>query len=319
MNDVTCLGILVADIIVPVNELPEDGKLSLVSHIALYTGGCAANTGIDLAKLGIKTAIIGKMGNDGFGQFFFNEFKRFNIHTSAITVQDGLSTSASVVMLNQNGERSFLHALGANATLTMEDIDFSVIESSKILFVAGALLMPRLDGEPTAEILKHAQERGVFTALDTAWDSTGRWMEAIAPCLPHLDLFIPSIEEAQALSGETDVQKMAEVFLHKGTKLVVIKMGNKGCYIQSSLGEKHIVGTYRKIKPVDTTGAGDSFVAGFLTGILKGWDLKTCGKFANAVGTHCIMQVGASAGIKSFEEIFAFMTHNDEEVECVEC
>jgi sugar/nucleoside kinase (ribokinase family) len=100
---------------------------------------------------------------------------------------------------------------------------------------------------------------------------------------------------------------MADLFLAEGVKLAVIKLGKNGCFVKSSSGEKYLLPTYTDMKPVDTTGAGDSFVAGFLAGILKGWDLHECGRFANAVGTHCVMKVGASNGIKSLEETLEFM------------
>jgi sugar/nucleoside kinase (ribokinase family) len=92
-----------------------------------------------------------------------------------------------------------------------------------------------------------------------------------------------------------------------GPKVVVIKLGKDGCFIKTKEGEKYIIPTYDRIKPVDTTGAGDSFCAGFLTALVKGKSLVDCGKFANAVGTHCIMAKGASTGIKSEAEILKFM------------
>lgn len=308
MFDVTCLGNLVADALVkPVDAMPEEGKLQLVDQLELNTGGCATNSAIALAKLGMTPAIIGKIGNDGFGNYMLSELRRWGVNTSGLKMEYGLATSASVVMINSRGERSFWHCLGANAQFGEEDIDFSIIKNSRILFVAGALLMPKLDGEPTARLLEQAQRSGVYTALDTAWDSTGRWMRAIAPCLPYLDLFAPSLEEAEMLTGKQDVKEMADQFISMGVKLVVIKMGSRGCFIKHSNGQKYSIPTYTRIKPVDTTGAGDSFVAGFLTGMLKGFDLYKCGKLANAVGTHCVMKVGASNGIKSLDETLKFM------------
>lgn len=308
MFDVACVGVICADVPVkPVDSLPAEGKLELVQQLGLHTGGCAANTAIDLAKLGFKPAILGKIGNDGFGSFIKSAFLQHEVNVSGLKTDDDTNTSASVVFVGKSGERSFLHCLGSNAVLTENDIDFTVVAQSKILFVAGALLLPAFDGEPTARMLQRAREKGIYTVLDTAWDSTGRWMKAIRPCLPHLDLFIPSFEEAQELSGRQNPEDMADVFLSEGVKLIVIKLGKDGCFIKSSKGEKHLLPTYTDIKPVDTTGAGDSFVAGFLAGILKGWDLYSCGKFANAVGTHCIMKVGASEGIKSLDETLEFM------------
>lgn len=308
MFDVACLGILVADAVTKtVDEMPEKGKLSAVDSLTLHIGGCASNASVDLAKIGLKAAIVGNVGDDGFGEFLKNSLVKENVNTDGLKVKPGVNTSASVVLVSSNGERSFLHCIGSNASLTYEDIDFDIIKNSKILFVAGTNLMPNFDGEPCSRVLKKAREMGVYTALDTAWDTTGRWMEIVKPCLPYLDLFIPSYDEARLIAGKDDVEDIADVFLAQGVKLAVIKTGKDGCFIKNSDGEKYSIPTYTDIKAVDTTGAGDSFAAGFIAGLVEGWDLLKCGKFANAVGTHCVMQVGATTGIKSKEEILEFM------------
>lgn len=312
MCDVVCIGILVADAIAkPVDCIPDRGKLGLVDRIELHTGGCAVSSAIDMAKIGIKPALIGKIGNDGFGSFISGMLKKEKVDITGLVVGEKSSTSASIVLSDSGGERTFLHCLGANAEFTDSDVDFGIIENSKIVFIAGTMLMPSFDGHPCARVLKRAQEMGKYTVLDTAWDSKGRWMNVLKPCMQYIDLFIPSYEEAVQLSGETEPENIADVFISMGVKLAVIKLGKDGCFIKAGNGEKHLIPTYSDIKPVDTTGAGDSFVAGFLTGLTKGWSLFECGKFANAVGTHCVMAMGASAGIKPLEEIKAFMSRYD--------
>lgn len=311
MYDVACVGILVADAIArTVDNLPDKGKLDLVDKIELFTGGCAANSAIDMAKMGLNAAIIGKIGNDGFGKFIWNSLKDEKVDVKGLAIGEGSSTSASLVTVDSNGERSFMHCVGANGEFSINDIDFDIIENSKIVFVAGTMLMPTFDGMQCAQFLKKAKEAGRYTVLDTAWDSKGRWMNVLKPCMEYIDLFIPSIEEAEKLSGRTEPEEIADVFLSMGVKTAVIKLGKKGCFIKDSKGEKHLIPTYTKFKAVDTTGAGDSFVAGFLTGLTKGYNLYDCGVLGNAVGTHCVMAAGASTGIKSFEEITEFIKNN---------
>lgn len=307
MFDVCCLGILVADITaIPVDRLPSEGKLLFTDSISLGLGGCAANAAIDMQKIGLNTAVIGKVGSDAFGSFILNTLSDYKVDISGISRSEEIPTSSAFVLVNSKGERSFIHSPGTNGDFNEDDIDFSIIEKSKMLFIAGSLLMGKLDGEPTASLLKKAQEKGIYTVLDTAWDEKGRWMDVIKPCLPYIDLFIPSIEEAEMLSGKKDIREMAEVFLSNGVSLCVIKNGKSGCYIKNAQGEEYAIPAYI-VKAKDTNGAGDSFVAGFLTGISKGWDLKTCGRFANAVGAHCVSQVGTTAGVRSLEEIMHFM------------
>jgi sugar/nucleoside kinase (ribokinase family) len=308
MHEVTCLGIIVADVIAKtVDSLPPIGKLNLIDQLELHLGGCASNAAMDLKKIGIKTSVIGRVGNDGFGNFVINVMKRSGVDVEGIKVSNSSMTSASVVSVHSNGERSFMHHMGANADFSINDIDYSIIYSSKILFIAGALLMPDFDGAPTANVLEKVQKEGIITVMDTAWDSTGKWMQLIKPCLPYLDYFIPSLEEAEMISGKKDPEQIADVFIEEGVKTAVIKLGSKGCFIKNRKGEKYLIGAFNEIKVADTTGAGDSFAAGFVTGILKGWDLPMCGKFANAVGAHCVMEVGATSGIKELKEILQFI------------
>jgi sugar/nucleoside kinase (ribokinase family) len=312
MFDVLCVGILVADVMAkPVEIIPEKGKLELVDNITMFTGGCAVNAGIDLAKIGISTAIIGKIGDDGFGQFMDNQLRLNNVNTDGLVKDKNANTSASVVISSSDGERSFLHCLGANALFAESDVDYAIVKNSAIVFVAGTMLMPSFDGEDCALFLKKCKALGKTTALDTAWDSKGRWMKVLAPAMPYIDYFLPSIEEAVKLSGKTEPEEIADYFLALGPHTIAIKMGKKGCFVKSKTGEKFSMPTFERIKPVDTNGAGDSFCAGFLAGIAKGWSLHDSARFANAVGTHCVMKSGASTGIKSEAEIIKFMNDYD--------
>ncbi len=306
--DIVCVGILVADTIArTVQQLPEKGKLQQIDRIELFSGGCAANAAISMSKLGLNVSIIGKIGDDGFGHYIKNALQDVSVDITGLAIDATNGTSASVVTVDENGERSFLHYTGANAAFTKEDIDYHLIRDTDLVFVAGSFLMPKFDGGPCAAFLKESKEMGKFTALDTAWDATGRWMEVLEPCMKHIDLFMPSYEEAVKLSGKTEPQAISEVFMEMGVKTAVIKLGSDGCFINDISGEKYTIPAFTQIKAVDTTGAGDAFCAGFLTGIRKGWSLEKCGLFANAVGAYCVMAAGSTTGIRSFEEISDFI------------
>ncbi len=310
MPDIVCVGILVADAIARhVNHLPERGKLSLVDNIELFSGGCAASTAIALSRLGVSTAIIGKVGNDGFGRFLKSALQEEKVILDGLCIDPATGTSASVVTVDEQGERTFLHYTGTNAVFNREDISMELIDKCQIVFVGGAMLMPMFDGSGCADFLKTAKAMGKLTALDTAWDSTGRWMDVLKPCMQYIDLFMPSLEEAVQLSGKKEPEEIADVFLSMGNQNVVIKLGSKGCFIKNRKGEAYTVPAFN-VHAADTTGAGDCFCAGFLTGIHKRWNLKQCGIFANAVGAHSIMATGAITGIKSFEETIKFIQNN---------
>ncbi len=308
MPEVTCVGILVADVVgKPIEALPGRGKLALVDRMELHSGGCAANTGIGLAKLGVETAIIGKVGNDGFGDFLVRRFETFGIEVGGVSRDPAEATSATMVLVHADGERSFLHYLGANATLGLADVDFERVRHSKVLHIAGALVMPALDGAPTAELLRRAQAAGVITAFDTVWDARGRWMEVVAPCLPYVDYLLPSFEEARMLAGgREDPRDVAQFLLDAGAKVVGLKLGERGSYIRAQDGTTLTIPAL-PVQAIDALGAGDAYVAGFLAGVVRGWDLERCAHFANAVGACCVTALGATTGIRSFEETVAFL------------
>lgn len=308
MLDVVCVGILVADVVVQnIENLPETGMLQPVDRIELFSGGCASNAAIGMARLGLNVAVAGKIGDDGFGCFLKKTLTDEKVNIDSLCVDKNVNTSGSIVIIDKSGERSFLHYKGANAAFSVKDISHSIIEQAEIVFVAGTFLMPEFDGEQCASLLKKAKSMGKITALDTAWDASGKWMNVLRPCMEHIDLFMPSYDEAVCLSGKKEPEEIADVFLDMGVKTAVIKLGHKGCLIKDSSGEKHYIPAFEGIRAVDTTGAGDSFCAGFLTGIRKGWSLDKCGILANATGAHCVMATGSVTGIKSFEETMNFI------------
>ncbi len=299
--DVLCLGIFVADVLAkPIEKVPERGRLELFDEMELHSGGCANNTAIGLAKLGISSGAMGKIGDDGFGDFILRNLNENGVDTRGMTRAADANTSFTFVMIAPDGERSFLHYIGANATLRDEDINFDLIKECKILHVAGSFLLPGFDGIPTARVLMRAKELGVTTSLDTAWDSKGNWLKLLEPCLSHLDIFLPSIEEAKMITSLAEPKEIADVLLDYGIKIVGLKMGVEGSYVRTQDAELFFPAY--KVDTVDATGAGDAFVAGFLAGHIMGWDLEKTTKLANATGAACVTAIGCTAGIKSLDE-----------------
>lgn len=304
--DVVCAGILVADVVArPVKKFPEMGKLELAPEMGLHLGGCASNTGIDLAKLGISTGIIGKVGKDGFGDFLINEMRKYGLDTKGVKRDVELNTSGTMVFVLPDGERSFIHYIGANSKFTEKDIDYNLVKKAKIFYVAGFFLLPALEGKPIGRILKKVKQMGVTTALDTAWDSRGVWYKAIKFAFPYVDYFLPSIEEAKMISGRNTPDQICKFFLDKGVEIVGLKMGSRGSYLKTKDVAMEIPPF--KVKPVDATGAGDAFVAGFLAGLVKNLSLKKCAQLANAVGALATTGVGATSGVKTMAETSKFM------------
>ncbi len=312
MKKVLCIGSVTADVIVsPADSIPPPGTLRWVGSITTHVGGCAANAAIDLAKLGVPAALSCKVGEDAFGDFVIQTAEKHGVDSQFIVREKGLSTTVCVVCVGSDGERSFLYNPGSTSAFKKEDIPVKAPEDSDIVFVAGAMLLTAFDGAPCAALLREAKGKGKITVMDTAWDSENIWLPKIKETLPFLDWFMPSVEEASRCTGETDPIKIADNLFAMGVKNVIIKLGKDGALICPSGCAPTLLPTYQTVKAVDTTGAGDAFCAGFLAGLSQGWDTLRSGRFANAVGTHCVMTVGASDGVISIKETLQFMdTHS---------
>jgi sugar/nucleoside kinase (ribokinase family) len=309
--EVVSTGIFVADCVArPVIGTPAKGKLELVDSIGLYSGGSAASTGYSLARFGIKTAVIGRIGNDGFGDFMLNEANRHGA-TAMLERDKTAGTSSTLVTVDEDGERSFLHYIGANANLRPSDISLLELKSrgTKIIHVAGYFALPGMegiDGSPTRDMFAEARALGIQTSLDSVWDARGRWMQLIGTVLPETDFFCPNLHEARAITELPESAKPLEVaralFQAGVREIVALKMGEEGSFVMTKNGEHHMVGIAR-VPSIDGTGSGDAFIAGFLAARLKGLGLLEAAKCGNAAGAMCVRAVGAMTGITDWQEV----------------
>jgi sugar/nucleoside kinase (ribokinase family) len=195
--------------------------------------------------------------------------------------------------------------LGANAALTIEDINFEAIKQADFLHFGGTYLMPKLDGEPTREVLRFAKEHGVTTTLDLIAIERPDLLQVIEPCLPYVDYFMPGLEEARMISGLHDRQDVIRFFLDRGVGHTVFKMGAEGSSIATRDGEIRIPAY--KVPVVDSTGCGDAYCAGFIVGLSLGWDLERAGRLGTAASALVITGLGSDAGIVNLEQTIAFM------------
>lgn len=304
--DILCVGQMVADILVkPIDCIDFSVDTKRVEFIQIKNGGDCLNTAIDLAKLGNKVGFAGKVGDDSFGDFLLKTINNHGIDTSGLKVEKNASTSSVIVAINEKGERVFFYYGGTNDTFTYDDLELSVVDEYKIVHVGGTYNLPRFDGVGAAKLFELARSKGRITSMDVTWDTSGRWLGIIKPCLKHLDFFMPSINEAKYITGKDNPKEIAAFLQNEGVEIAVVKLGKDGCYVKDS-GKGFYFPAY-DVNVVDTTGAGDSFVAGFLTGISKGWDLEKCAEFASAVSAHCIQQVGATTGVPRYDDVVNFI------------
>jgi sugar/nucleoside kinase (ribokinase family) len=212
------------------------------------------------------------------------------------------------VLINSKGERSFIYNIGANIALSPSHFKWDLISKSQILHIAGVGLYSQLSGEQLKEVLKKSKRLGTSTSIDTALSPKGNNWNSISQALPFIDYFLPSLTEASALARIDNPTDIADIFLKEGVKVLLLKMGESGSYFATNEGHWHIF-PY-KVDVLDTCGAGDSSAAGFLTGILIGWEPLKAAQFANAVGATCVKAIGATTGILSFDETVNFIIDN---------
>ncbi|MDR7443303.1 MAG: carbohydrate kinase family protein [Armatimonadota bacterium] len=299
------VGIMVADVIVrTVDAWPELGRLRLVESIELQSGGLAHTTAITLAKLGVPTAAVGRVGADVFGGYLIERLRHHGVEPHVVE-DPAIGTSITVVAVAPGGERSFLHFVGANARLVPEDVPDHLLSAARILHLGGYFVLPGMDGPPAARLLARARAHGCRTSLDVAWDARGRWMEDLAPCLAHLDVLFANQDEVAQLAGTRDPQRAAAALRERGVGVVAVKLGERGAYVDAGSWQGWVPAF--DVPVVDTTGAGDAFCGGFLAAWLRGWSWEEVTRFANAVGALCVTAVGGTTGVRSFEETVDFL------------
>lgn len=298
-------GNMVADII----GRPIDGFASShgaghnkVRDVRLFTGGFACNVAIDLARLGVRTGIISRVGNDEWKDMMISRLEEHGVNLSGLTVDAKEQTSATIVCVDSSGERTFYHTLGAQRNFTADDIlrRGKHIAQAKVFAFGYYGLLPSFDKEMPGVFKKLKSRCNTKILLDTC-GSVGPTLPLLARSLPYVDFFIPSYHEARKLTNVTDPSDMVKVFRdHGAASLVGIKLGADGCLLDD--GQRSVrVPAFPVRRVVDTTGAGDSFLAGVITAYLRGMDLGSMARFANAVGSCCVQKLGASTGILSFE------------------
>jgi sugar/nucleoside kinase (ribokinase family) len=305
---IACFGLLVADCVTAVvDTLPERGTLRIVDRVELHVGGCAANTAISLAKLGADVSLIGGVGTDGLGDFVLHSARSAGVDTAGVKRFSRVPTAATTVCVHSDAERSFLHVPGANAVFVSGDTDWAAVPSATIFHIAGPQLMGDLERENgIAKVAEEAKRRGMLVTLDTVMNPRSLGWKALEDAMPFVDWFLPSYDEAKALSGEADPERQAHFFQTAGATHYAVKMGGDGCFVAPAALSPFVVSGFR-VAAVDSLGAGDAWVAGFLLGLLRGWDATKTARFANAVGASAVRSYGATSGILTEADTLAFL------------
>ena len=297
---VLCCGNISLDIPVrPVEQL-RWGTTTWVDSIEQNLGGNGSNTAYTLGMLGVPVRLLGLVGNDAFGERVLAIVKSAGVDLTFVG-RSKASTTTVVALVNQEGNRMFLHQVGASAEVFPEPIEFTPALLSGIshFHLANVFALPNMR-KSAPESMRRAREAGLTTSLDTGWDARGRWLADIEGCLPHAELLFMNQDEARMLSGDDDPLQAARRMQSLGAGDVVIKLGAEGCAVYTNDKEARFPAF--EINPVDTTGAGDCFVAGFLAALSEGALYPAAARFANAVGALSVQKLGAVTGIRTRAE-----------------
>jgi sugar/nucleoside kinase (ribokinase family) len=304
---VATVGVHILDVLGrPVVEIPPGQNIALLEEIRVTVAGTAGGTAVDLAKLGAAVFSIGATGDDEIGQVLRGILARYGVDSSGLVEKTGVQTSATLLPIRPNGERPALHVMGANAVFTADDVDLNSLGQFDAVHVGGTFLMPAFDGPGAAIVLAAAQAAGAITTMDVLGVSKEGMAEILAPSMPHLDFFMPNIEEATMVTGLEDRADLAQYFLDLGAKTVILKMGEQGSSINRA-GEPELLVPAFRVDVVDTTGCGDAYDAGMIWATLQGWDLEQAGRFASACGSLVATGLGSDAGIVDADATVAFM------------
>lgn len=303
--DCIICGSCVVDVLVRPVELDAPiggGRLVRAEPLEITTGGIVSNAGIAMARLGMRAAACSLVGDDAWAEIIRGRYEQQGLDGRNLAIRPGAATSTTAVLIAPGGERSFLHAVGAPKLLDRAFFldRLELFAKSRAMLLGYYPLLPNLIDD-LAEVLQKISECGCLTALDAAGE--GGELGPLEPALPYLDIYVPSHAEAQRQTGEADPERIVSAYRAAGAPgLLGVKLGAAGALLSPAPGE------LLEIQPVeapgeviDTTGAGDCFLGGLITGILRGMQPADAGRLAAATGACCVTGLGATAGLRDFE------------------
>lgn len=293
-HDVITLGTAVVDITAyPADKNIFDRDNTLIEEVCMCPGGDAVNQSMALSGLKNRVSLCCRLGDDSFGRLLKNEVQSAGIHTDSIVLSPDSVTSTAIVLVAKNGERNIICKKGNNYDFCFGDINMDEISATRALSVASFFCISKLEKGGLEKVLIHVKKSGAITFADCGADKKSEGIAAISPFLSHIDYFMPSEIESAKLTGEKDPAKAAKALKSYGVNNVVIKLGSRGVYADCNDFSGYV--DPFEITPVDTTGAGDSFCAGFIHSILTGKSTEEALEFASACGAFTALRFGASS------------------------
>lgn len=298
--DILTFGDLCVDLIINGKDVvPEFGqKEKLVEDYFLEMGGSCSIFACQTAKLGLRTALVGKLGKDEYGKVVYDALIEAGVSSDYIELDENFKTGLSIA-LNTVDDRAILTYNGTIDKVGIEDISDELLKSVRHLHIGSYFLMKRIQPHyPT--IIRKLKNEGATISIDTNWDPDENWDSGIWDILPLVDIVFPNENEAKAITKEDDavlaINKLREV-----VPIVVVKMGKDGAVAYKD--DKVYTASAIDVPKKDAVGAGDSFDGGFLYGYLSGKSMEECLKAGNICGSLNIRCIGGTKGQPTLNEL----------------
>lgn len=308
--DVICAGMALVDSIIKgfdPNPVSASGYRAVSG--SLNAGGEAVNESVAAAKLGLRAGILCSLGEDAAGDLVLGELKRSGVDCSRILRSIDRPTPVTTMFVNEDGTRKSI-TNGAHRHNFRPDRYPERFTGAKALILGSLFRAPFDNPEIIFSVLSAAKASGQTVIADTKLPNFRfLTLEDIKDSLPLIDYITPNEDEARYFSGKEEPEEMADAFLSHGVRSVIVKLGAKGCLLKSAKVSIRLPAC--RISAVDATGAGDNFVAGFASEILRGASDADALRFANACGAICTTAVGAGTALKSREQVLEFLIDTD--------
>lgn len=290
----------------PVHAMPDGSGIAFLDEIRMNPAGTAAGAVMNAAKLGTKTSCVFCVGDDEKGDFIFGRMDRLGIDYSMAQRTGQIQTSTTILPIRPNGDRPCLHCRGASDLLFVEEDQFDAICDAKFLHHGGTGFIKAMEDGQSTKLLRHASNLGLTVTLDLIGpDETT--LTKLTDMLPHVDYFMPSMEEAEQISGLSDPTDIAQFFMDLGAGACVIKWGPKGSFIKTPDTAFRVPAF--KVEVSDTTGCGDSYCGGFIAGLNLGYDLEEACRLGTATSGLVATGLGSDAGVVDLDTTLAFMNN----------
>lgn len=301
--DVYVYGDVNIDIVIPgVNRFPEPGQEEDVPVMETFVGGGSALFALGIGKLGLRPVFQGEIGDDCYGEFIRRKFEESNVDQSLLKTSTSEQTGISLSFTNEH-DRCFLTCRGTNAKLRIEEVDLAKVADASHIHVTG--YAGEANHDSYLKFLKKVKtDTHATVSFDVGWDPTGVWKPEIYDLFPCIDVLFMNQTEATHYSRMSSAAEAAKDFAgHCGT--AVIKMGKMGSL--AVRGSNQYQAPPYQVEAVDTTGAGDSFNAGFIYGFLKGKSLEDCLKCGNGCGALSVTALGGNTGFPDERRLTEFI------------